>query len=576
MNHHDIAARLEEMSALLELSGANPFRVRAYANAAREMENLAEDLGALVEEGRLTEIPGIGQGLARHIAEMVRTGACAEHEALRHAVPAGLLEMLRVPGLGPARARFIWKELGITSLGELETACRRHMLSPARGFGEKTERNILAGIESLRRFAGKRLFPEALAAALDIHAEVRRWPEVIRSEICGSLRRRREVIGDIDLVVATSKPERAMQRFVQLAAVQRVLQRGPTKSEVLLASGLQCDLRAVSDTWFPFALHHFTGSKEHNVAMRARAKRMGLKLSEYGFFRGSSKRSRAVRDEGQLFEALRLPFIEPELREGMGEIEAAEKGQLPNLVKPKDLRGVLHVHSTFTDGTASIEEMARAAIQHGYRYLAVCDHSRSLTLVHGLDRRRAAAQGREIDALNRRITGFRVLKGIEVDILPDGTLDLDDATLATFDVVIAAVHSRFGMPEKAMTARIVKALSHPLVDILAHPTGRLLLAREPYAVNLRAVIETAARCNTAIEINAHPQRLDLDWRWCRFAKELGVKFAIDPDAHAPEGIDDIAFGVGVARKGWLEKGDVLNALTADELLDSLRRRRLIL
>lgn len=571
MDRNQIAAILSEMAELLQLKGENPFKVRAYENAARAMETLPDDLGTLVARGQLTTIPGIGKNLADHIAELLQTGTLTEYEALKKSIPTGVIEMLGIPGLGPKRVRYLWEERKIRSIGELEMTATRHLLANFPGFGQKMEEKILAGIESIKRFAGKRLYAEAAIEAAAIHEEVRRWPEVIRTEIGGSIRRCKEIIADIDLLVSTKNPKRVMERFVALSRAERVLQHGETKSEVVLTSGIQCDLRAVEDLQYPFALHYFTGSKEHNVAMRTRSKKSGIKMNEYGLFRGASKKTIACRDEAAVFGALGLAFIEPELRENMGEIEAAGEGRLPKLIERRDLKGVMHAHTTHTDGTASIAEMAEATKRRDYSYLLVTDHSQAVTVAQGLKPRAVPFQHQEIDALNEKRKGFRVLKGIEVDILADGSLDFDDELLATFDIVIAAIHSRFGMPEKEMTARIIRAISNPNVDILAHPTGRLLLAREPYAVDLGAVIDAAAAHGAAIEINAHPQRLDLDWRWCKVAKERGVKLAICPDAHSPEGLDDIVYGINVARKGWLEKANVLNCLSADQLVAHFRR-----
>lgn len=570
MDKHLVCNILGEMALLLELAGENPFKVRAYANAARLLENINEDIGALVDEGRLTEIKGIGKNIADHVTEILKTGKLGEHEDLKRMIPQSVIDMLSIAGLGPKRVRFLWRDIGIKTVGELEMACTRHLLAGKPGFGEKMEANILAGIETIKKFAGKRLFAEGAAIAMDLLAEIRRWPETIRSEVCGSIRRRKETVADIDILVSTDRPDVVMARFVRLPGVERVVQHGETKSEVILQSGVQCDLRAVSDSEFPFAEHHFTGSKEHNVAMRALAKKAGMKLNEYGLFREGESKSVPCKDEAEIFEALKLSFIEPELRENMGEIEAAAEDGLPKLIEMGDLRGIIHMHTTYTDGRASAAKMAEAALSLGYSWIAITDHSQAVTVAGGMKPEDALRQGMEIDELNAGFSNFRILKGIEVDILADGSLDFDDELLSGFDLVIAAVHSRFSMGEKEMTERIVQAISNPNVDILAHPTGRLLLAREPYAVDMTAVIEAAAEFRTAIEINAHPQRLDLDWRLCKAAKECGVKIAISPDAHAPEALSDAAYGVGIARKGWLEKRDVLNCLEADELLKVLK------
>ncbi|MFH0799153.1 MAG: DNA polymerase/3'-5' exonuclease PolX [Pseudomonadota bacterium] len=573
MDKHGVANMLSEVAMLLELKGENPFKVRAYENASRAIDNLTDDLAGLVAEGKLTSIKGIGRNIADHIAEIMKSGTFKEYDELRSKVPEGVVQILSIPGLGPKRVKYLWEELRIKSPGELEMVCKRHMIDGLPGFGEKMEKNILAGIESLKRFAGQRLFSDAAAEARAVHDAVKLWPEVARSEVAGSIRRRKEIVRDIDILVSTRDPAKVMDRFVHLPGIERVVQHGDTKSEVVLSSGIQCDLRAVKDGEYPFALHYFTGSKEHNVAMRLLAKKAGLKLNEYGLFRGASKKSIACMDEAGIFKALGLEYIEPELRENTGEIEAAAKAKLPKLVEEGDLKGVIHAHSNYTDGSASIEGMAKAARSLGYSYLAITDHSKAVTIAHGMKPADVKRQHKEIDALNGKLNGFRVLKGIEVDIMAGGELDFDDDILATFDIVIAAVHSRFGMNEKDMTDRIVKAISNPYVCILAHPTGRLLLAREGYAVDMKKVIDTAAGHGTAIEINAHPSRLDLDWRWCKYAKERGAKMAICPDAHQPEGLVDVAYGVGIARKGWLEKGDVLNCLGVDALIKHFRKTK---
>lgn len=567
MDKRTVAAILNEMSILLELTGENPFKARAYSRAARAVSDLNEDLEKMAGDGRLTSVDGIGKSLADHISEIIRTGGLAEYDRLKASIPKGVIEMLAIPGLGPKKVRILWEDHGVGTIGELELMCKRGILEGVPGFGKKTEENILAGIKSFKSYADKWLLIDACAWAGQIHEEVKRWPEVIRSEVAGSIRRHKALVKDIDIVVATDKPEEVMGRFVSLPGCTRVVQHGATKSEIILPSGIQCDLRAVSDEEYPFALHHFTGSKEHNIRMRGLAKSKRIKMNEYGLFKGSSRKSIPCGDEAHIFGALGLEYIEPELREDMGEIEAAMgDGRLPNLVAPHDVRGVIHAHSVYTDGSSSIAEMAEAARAHGYEYLVMADHSQAVTIAGGMKEKDVKRQHREIDGLNRKLKGFRILKGIEVDILPDGKLDYDDGLLSSFDFVIAAIHSRFGMSEDEMTKRIIDGISSPCVDMLAHPTGRLLLAREPYKVNVKRVVDAAADLGKAIEINAHPQRLDLDWHWCKYAKEKGVKLAICPDAHSPDGINHIIFGVWVARKGWLERSDILNCLSADRLL----------
>ncbi len=572
MDNHQIANILEETAVLLELMGENAFKVRAYHNAARIVESLHDDIAQLIERDELVKLKGIGRALADHIAEIARSGSIKEYDKLRASVPEDVIKMLSIPGVGPKKTRYLWKERGIKSIGELEILCRRHLLAGDPGFGEKTEEKILAGIDMLKSFAGSCRLDEALGAALDVHKEVSRWPDVIRSEIGGSIRRCKEIIHDIDILVSTEKPEKIMERFIAMPQVERVIQHGSKKSEVMLKSGIQCDLRAVSDEEYPFALHYFTGSKEHNVEMRGRAKAKGYKLNEYGLFKGASNKSVSCADETALFKKLGLEFIPPELRENMGEIEAAAKGALPRLIERKDVMGVPHVHSTYTDGKAGIAEMADAASSLGYKYIVIADHSQAVRIAGGMKPADVRHQHKEIDALNRKLKGFRVVKGVELDILSDGALDFDDELLSSFEIVMAAIHSGFGMPEAEMTERIVRGIANPFVKVLAHPTGRLLLTREPYAVDLRRVIAAAVKYDVALEINAHPMRLDLDWRWCKYAKEQGAKMIIGPDAHSTEEIRHVEFGIWVARKGWLTKRDVLNNLNAEDLVRYFHKR----
>jgi DNA polymerase (family 10) len=571
MDKDQIANFLNELALVLELDGANPFKVRAYANASRIVEGLSEDLNELVRNDELVNIKGIGRHLADHIAELLKAGRIAEYEALMRSVPPGVKQMLSIPGLGPKKVHHLWKVLGLETLGELEVYCQRHLLKNVPGFGAKTEHRILEGLAMFKRFAGVYRLNEAFDMAVAVCRTVVSWPEVVRADIAGSLRRRKETVKDIDVLVSTEQPVAVMERFISLPRVERVLQHGKTKSEVILDSGIQCDLRAVADEQYPFAMHYFTGSKEHNVAMRRAAKELGFKLNEYGLFREGSEESVRCSAEADLFQALGLQDIPPELRENMGEIEAAREHALPRLIEAADVRGVIHAHTNYTDGEASVGEIAQAAKRRGYEYIVIADHSQAVTVAGGMKPDEVERQFDEIDAVNQQLKGFRVLKGIEVDILADGALDYGDDLLSRFDVVIAAVHSRFGLDEQAMTERILRAVSNPHVDILAHPTGRLLLAREAYALDLKKVINACADLGTILEINAHPQRLDLDWRWCKYAKEVGAKLSLGLDAHSVDGLDFIDYGMGVARKGWLEKGDIINCLGADALLKLLRR-----
>lgn len=578
MDKNEVAQILEEIGTLLELKGENPFKCRAYHNAARVISALTTDIQSLVEQNQLKTIKGIGEGLAEKIAELVSTGKLTYYEDLKKSLPASLVEMLRIQGLGPKRIKVLYEKLGIETVEQLKQAASEHRLATIAGFGQKTEENILRGIELLKKHAEKHLYPQAKEAADRVHEVIKRQPGVLRSDIAGSLRRKKEVIGDIDILVSAKKSAspKLMEVFTAHPDVAQVLSSGETKASVVLKSGINCDLRVVDDSEFPFALAYFTGSKEHNIEMRSRAKKFGWSLNEYGFSelgaeekRGKAKRIVPCKDEEDIFKALELQYIPPELRENMGEIEVAEKGQIPELLQEKDIRGTFHCHSTYSDGANSIEEMAKAAQALGWEYLGIADHSKSAAYAGGLSEARVQEQFKEIDKLNAKFNGFRVFKGIEVDILPDGSLDYSDKVLSSFEYVVASVHSKFNMTEAEMTKRIIKALKNKYVTMLGHPTGRLLLSREPYPINMIEVINVAAEYGKIIEINAHPMRLDLDWRLCKYAKEKGVLLAINPDAHNADSLEDVFYGVGIARKGWLEKINVLNAWGLKEVLKYL-------
>ncbi len=587
MDKKEIAEIFEEIGQLLELKGENPFRVRAYLNAARIVESLQDDLGKLVAENRLTEIKGIGKDLAAKITEMVTTNRLEFYEKLKSSLPAGLLDMLRIPGFGPKRAKIVFDKLKIDSIEKLEAACKSGKVAALDGFGEKSQQKILEGIELVRKFASRHHIHKARAAADAVLESLRAHDGVIRCSIAGSLRRCRETIGDVDFLVS-AKPKDApdvIAAFVATPGVITVSAKGETKASVVLKGGIQADLRVVADDQFAFALNYFTGSKEHNIAMRARALRLkNLSLNEYGFSPAAEKEKSAkelgssvsCKSEPEIYAALDLGYIEPELREDMGEIDAAETGKLPKLIEMSNLRGAFHVHSTWSDGIESVEAMARAAQELGLEYIGIADHSKGQRQANGLDEKRLREQADEVKKLNTGFAkeGFRIFFGTECDILPDGTLDFDDETLALCDFVIAAVHTNFNLAADAMTARICKALAHPRVTMLAHPTGRLLLEREAYAVNMPEVIETAARHGKIIELNSHPYRLDMDWRLWKHAKELGVKCAINPDAHSIDDYQSLVFGVGIARKGWLTKADVVNChhlKQVEKTLTSVRR-----
>jgi DNA polymerase (family 10) len=569
---HELARIFSEIAVLLELKGENPFRIRAYETAARILEELDEDLESFVASGRVDTTKGIGQALGQKIREFVATGRLAYFEDLRAAVPAVLFELVRIPGLGPKKALQLHEKLGINSIGELEYACRENRLAALPGFGAKTQEKILEGIDYLKRFQGQYLLVDAWPLAEKIAAVLGAQPGVTATAVAGSIRRRKETVKDVDIVVAAAEPAAVAEAVAGLPGVESVLGQGPTKTTVKLANGMNMDVRAVNPDKFAAALHHFTGSKEHHVKLRGLAKDKGLKINEYGVETAGGERL-AVADEAALYRALGLAYIEPELREDCGEIEAAAAGALPALVTDGDIRGVFHVHTTFSDGSATPAEMAEAARSRGWRYLGVSDHSRTAVYARGLRLETVIEQRREIERLNAADSGFTLFAAIECDILPDGSLDYPDEVLAEFDFVIASVHSAFRQSEADMTRRIVKAMENRYVGILGHPTGRILLARDGYAVDLDAVIAAAATTGTVIEINASPYRLDLDWRWCRKAKDAGVVLAINPDAHAPAELDYVRYGVAVARKGWLTAADIVNARPAAEALALLRRKR---
>jgi DNA polymerase (family 10) len=568
-----IAAVLDEIATLLELTGENPFKIRAYSSGARTLENLTEDLDLLIRENRLAEVPGLGEALVEKITTLRREGALPFHQKLRASIPAGLLEVLQIPGLGPKKARALWKELGVEDLARLKEACESGRVAELKGFGEKTQQKILEGIRNRVAYARRHRWYEAAEVAEPILRGLRALPQVELAESAGSLRRNRETVGDLDFLVASSDPAPVMAWFVSRPGVKEVTAHGETKSSVRFESGLQADLRVVPAAQFFFALHHFTGSKEHNVAMRHRALGLGLSMSEWGFKSvDGAKPAPGAASEEDVFRAIGLPWIPPELREGNGEIEAAERGELPDLLRPDQLRGAFHNHTTESDGDHTLEQMAAAAEARGWEYLGISDHSKSSFQARGLDEARLVAQVAAVARLNA--SGrfrVRVLSGSEVDILRDGALDFDDGVLAGLDFVVASVHNLFTLDREAQTARIIRAVEHEHVDMIGHLTGRLLNKREPYDVDVAKVIDAAAANGTVIELNANPWRLDMDWRWWRRAAEKGVLCSINPDAHDVDQLGFTDYGVRVARKGWLTAGHVLNARPLAEVLAWLGR-----
>jgi DNA polymerase (family 10) len=582
MTNEQVASILVEIATLLELKGENPFKCRAYVNAARAIEALAEPLEKVVAENRLGQVKGLGESLQKKVTELVTTGKLAYYDELKASIPPGLVEMLQIPTLGPKKIQVLHQKLGISSIDELEQACLAGKVAALDGFGEKTQQNLLEGIARRRTYAARHRLDEAMAVAEPLLKALQSHPDVIRASTAGSLRRFKETIGDIDFLASSDKPAAVLDFFTQQPGILRVTAKGETKASVVLTGGIQADLRVVSDTQFPFALAYFTGSKEHNIAMRQRALARGLRLNEYGLFKSKEE----TRDpkllipcttEEDIFRRLDLAYIPPELREDHGEFAAAEQGPLPELVQEKDLKGSLHNHSNWSDGHNRLEDIAQRMAERGYAYWAITDHSKSSFQAHGLDAAQVRQQIKAIRQINQRLEEagqpFRLLTGIEVDILAEGRLDFDNDLLAELDVVVASIHAGFSQSEAEMTKRLIRAAENPFVHMLGHLTGRLLLERDGYKVNHQAVIDACAATGTWIELNCHPYRFDMDWRHWPYAKSKGVKCVLSPDTHRHEDVAFLRLGAGVARKGWLEKSDVINTLPLRELLKALKRKR---
>ena len=582
MDKESVANILVEIGTLLELKGENPFKTRAYQNGARTIESLTEPLSKVVEENRLGDIKGIGEALQQKITELVTTGRLKYYEELKASIPPGLVEMLGIPGLGPKKVKAMHDKLGLDSIEKLEAACKAGQVAELEGFGDKTQAKILEGIQFKRTYAARHHLSHALATAEPVLELLRAHPDVIRCSTGGSLRRWRETIGDIDFLVSSKKPAAVIEFFTSQPGILSISAKGDTKASVILEGGIQADLRVVTDAEYPFALAYFTGSKEHNIVMRQRAIARGLRLNEYGLFKSSEEtRDPTLRvscqTEEDIFHELGLAYIAPELREDHGEFAAAEQGKLPKLLEWTDLKGSLHNHSTWSDGHATLEEIAQVMRDLGCAYWAITDHSRSSFQAHGLEPARLREQLKAVNEINKLLanedTEFRLLTGSEVDILAEGKLDFADDLLAQLDVVVASVHAGFTGGEAEMTKRIIKAVENPNVHMLGHLTGRLLLEREAYKVNQHAVIDACAETGTWIELNANPWRFDMDWRLWPYAKSKGVKCVINCDAHRNEHAGFLRLGAGVARKGWLEKSDVINTLPLKELKKELQRKR---
>lgn len=582
MDKDQIAAILTNIATLLELKGENPFKARAYTNAARALENLSEPLDKLISEKRLGEIKGLGESIQKKIIEAVSTNKIAYYQELKAATPPGLVAMLEIPGMGPKKIKALHEELGIDTIEQLEAACQAGEVAKLKGFGEKTQQNIRDGINRRRAYASRHLVSQALPLAESLLENLRSHPGVLRCSAAGSLRRHREVIGDIDLLASSRHAAEVLEFFTHQPGILNVIAQGETKASVLLEGGIQSDLRVVSDTEFPFALMYFTGSKEHNIVLRQRAIERGLRLNEYGLFRSKTETRDPrllvpCKTEADIFRQLGLHFVPPEMREDLGEIALAEKGPLPRLLEWTDLKGSLHNHSTWSDGHQRPVDIAKAMRELGLAYWGVTDHSKASFQANGLDPARVRQQLKEIKQINEELAEagaeFRLLTGSEVDILTDGRLDFPDELLAELDVVIASIHQSFSQSEAETTKRLIGAAQNPFVHILGHLTGRLLLEREPYKVNQRAVIDACAATGTWIELNAAPQRFDLDWRLWPYAKSKGVKCVINCDAHRFEHAGFLRLGAGIARKGGLTREDVVNTLPLPKLRQELAKKR---
>jgi len=573
MENKSIADILTEIADILDIQGENPFRVRSYRNAARTIADMSQSVKALIKSGaKLEEIPGIGKSLAEKIEEIVSTGRSHFLEELQAKVPPGLTELLKLEGLGPKKVKLLYDELGVDSVDRLEKAAQAGRLRDLAGMGVKTEEKVLKSVEQYRAGMGRFKLSVGFTYAQALLDYLKDVPGLKRLDPAGSFRRRRETIGDLDILAICGKGCKVMDRFSKYGDVAEVLSSGETKSSVRLKCGLRVDVRVLEEESYGAALHYFTGSKAHNVAVRERAKELGLKVSEYGVFRAKDEKRLSGADEEDVFKAVGLPFIPPELREDRGEIQAAEKGELPKLIEPADIRGDLQMHTKATDGKNSITEMAHKAKEMGYAYIAITDHSKAVRVAGGLDEKGLARHLQEIEKVGRQISGMRIFKGVEVDILADGSLDLKDDILKECDVVLASVHSRFNMEEGEMTRRIIKAIQNPHVSILAHPTGRLILEREAYKVNLKEVFQAAIDRGVVMEINAYPDRLDLRDVDARMAKEMGAKLVISTDAHSIVQLELMKFGVFTARRGWVEAKEVINTLPLPALLKNLRKQ----
>lgn len=563
MDNKMVAKIFEELATLLELHGENPFKVNAYLTAAKTIEGLAETIDKYYEENRLQKLKGVGKSISEKIEELMKTGKIEVLESLRKRTPAGLIEMLKIPGLGPKRIKVLYDKLGVKTIQELQYACEENRLLTLEGFGQKTQGKIKHGLSLLAQYKDKHLLNETFPLAQDVVKYVKRCFSVRQVEVAGSLRRFKELVKDIDIIVGTEDQRGTVEHCAKYSGISEIIEKGENLLS-FFSNGIRVDIKLVKSSEFISALMHFTGSKEHNIEIRRIARQSGYKVNEYGIFRGDKQI--LLNSEAEFYNFFNMQYIPPELRENMGEVETALSNAIPALLEKKEVLGMLHVHSDWSDGTATIEDIAREAARLGYEYIGIADHSKSAAYAGGLNEYRLREQIEYIDKLNKKLKDIRILKGVEADILKDGSIDLDEHILKDLDFVIASVHSYFNMSEEEMTERILRAFRSKYVNIIGHVSGRLLLGREPYKINIEKIIEEAIKLNKVIELNASPYRLDIDWRYLIKYKDSNLMISINPDAHHLEGLNDMVYGIGIARKGWCTSSKVLNTYQAEQII----------
>jgi DNA polymerase (family 10) len=571
LKNTEISKIFNDIVNILKIKDENRFKIRAYERVAATIENLPMEVETLYNLGKLDEIPGVGEAISKKIEELIKTGKLEYYENLKQNIPSGVLELLNIPEIGPRKAKLFYEELGIDNIEKLEKAAREQKLQTLPGMGEKAEKKILKGIQLIKQGKQRTLLGIALPIAEEMVMQLKSLPKVNQIDIAGSLRRRKDTIGDIDILVSSKHPEKVMEKFTHLPEVKEVLAEGLTKSAILTQQNVQVDLRVVELDSFGAAMQYFTGSKAHNVRLREMAVKKGLKINEYGVFQTKDDKKIAGKEEQEIYKKLGLQFIMPELREDRGEFEAAQKKQLPELVTIKDIKGDLHIHTSDSDGLNPIDEIVEAAKKRGYEYIAITDHSQSLYVAGGLTEEKLLKQIEQIEAINKNLNNFVILKGIEVDIKSDGTLDFPDSILKRLDIVIAAIHTGLKQERGKLMERLTKAMRNPLVNIIAHPTGRIIGYREPYDIDVQEIIRTAAETNTFLEINASPERMDLNDIYVKSAKEKGVLLSIGTDAHQLSSLDNMAYGISIARRGWLERSNLLNTFSLAELKSRLNK-----